>query len=77
MDEMVNELTPEDKKLLEDAKTRANLARLTAEKALAQNQLAEVQMQNLLLQFCLKYKLDMNTDGIDDNGKINRRSVQG
>lgn len=64
-------LSPEDKATLELAKTNRKLAVAVAEKALAENQVAELSFKNLILQLYMKYGLT-EQDGIDEQGNLLR-----
>lgn len=66
-------LEARDLEVFKKIKERAEEAKKTAEKAILQSQNAELQLQNLYYQFVIKYKLEYNKDGIDDDGKILRR----
>jgi hypothetical protein len=64
-------LSAEDKHHLDMSKVKRQLVLAQAEKALAQNEAAEVSFKYLVLQLYCKYGLT-ETDGIDDNGNIFR-----
>lgn len=64
-------LSPEDKATLEMAKLNRKLAVANAEKALAENQVAELTFKNLVLQLYMKYGLT-EADGIDEQGALIR-----
>ncbi len=64
-------LSVEDKHHLEVAKVRRQLVLSQAEKALAQNEAADVSFKYLILQLHVKYHIT-DVDGLDDNGNIFR-----
>lgn len=64
-------LSPEDKAALDMAKLNRKLAVANAEKALAENQVAELTFKNLVLQLYMKYGLS-EVDGIDEQGNLLR-----
>jgi hypothetical protein len=57
---------------LEIAKLNRKVALKEAEKALAQNEAAEVSFKYVVLQLYMKYKLDAATDAINEDGRILR-----
>ncbi len=64
-------LSAEDKHHLDMSKVKRQLVLAQAEKALAQNEAAELAFKYLVLQLYCKYGLT-EADGIDDNGNIFR-----
>lgn len=60
-----------DKMSLELAKSRRQVALAQAEKALAQNETAEIAYKYVVLQLYMKYGLT-EADAIDESGKILR-----
>jgi hypothetical protein len=60
-----------DRLVLESAKNRKQLALAQAEKALAQNESAELAYKYIVLQLYMKYNLT-EADAIDESGKILR-----
>jgi regulator of replication initiation timing len=60
-----------DKLALELAKMNKRLAAVNAEKALAQNETADLHYKYVVLQIYMKYGLTPN-DSIDENGNILR-----
>lgn len=76
MEEKVKEefISEEDRLKLEIAKVKKHNAILNAQKAMAQNETAELAFKYTVLQLYMKYGLGPN-DVIDDNtGKIGRDS---
>lgn len=68
---LITQIQDVDKMALELAKSRRHVALAQAEKALAQNETAEIAYKYVVLQLYMKYGLS-ETDAIDDNGKILR-----
>jgi hypothetical protein len=68
---LITQIQDIDKMALELAKSRRHVALAQAEKALAQNETAEIAYKYVVLQLYMKYGLS-ETDAIDDNGKILR-----
>lgn len=66
---VVEQLTEVDKMTLELAKLKRHLALAQAEKALAQNDTADVSYKYIVLQLYMKYGLT-EADAIDESGKI-------
>lgn len=64
-------LQDSDKMALEMAKMNKKLAISNAEKALAQNEVADLHYKYVVLQIYMKYGLNQN-DSIDENGNIVR-----
>jgi hypothetical protein len=69
--QVITQIQDVDKMALELAKSRRHVALAQAEKALAQNETAEIAYKYVVLQLYMKYGLS-ETDAIDDNGKILR-----
>ena len=69
-------LQPGDKAALDQAKARKALSLANAEKVIAQDQVAELELRNLILQLAMKYNLS-NKDQIAENGDITRFSTDG
>lgn len=74
MNEEQDKVTPEklqdaDRNALELAKMHKQMASLNAEKALAQNQTAEINYKYVVLQLYMKYGLTQD-DSIDEQGNI-------
>jgi hypothetical protein len=65
-------VSKEDRQMLEFAKMRRMLALKEAEKVLSQNECAEAEYKNIMLQLYLKYNLRPETDQMDDKGNITR-----
>jgi len=63
-----------DRLALELAKMNKRLAAVNAEKALAQNETADIHYKYVVLQVYMKYNLTPN-DSIDDDGNILRGVV--
>lgn len=58
---------------LREAKTKALFATTNAEKTYAQAQVAELEVKNIILAICNKYKLDVsNGDNVKEDGTIIR-----
>lgn len=68
-------LLPEDKQVLEKAKLQRQLAVKEAEKALAENNAAELQYKYLILQLYMKYGMTA-LDALDEQGNIHRNYQQ-
>lgn len=68
-----NKLKEQDKHALDLAKTNKKIATLNAEKAVTQNELAELQYKYIVLQIYMKYGLSPK-DGIDEDGNIIKAS---
>lgn len=64
-------LEDNDRHALETVKLKVTLAVTSAEKALAQNDVAKLSYNNLLLQLAMKYSLT-NQDVISEEGEILR-----
>jgi hypothetical protein len=74
--ELVQEtLSDADFSALEIAKLNRKVALKEAEKALAQNEAAELSFKYTVLQFYMKYHLNTNTDAISEDGKIMRNAL--
>lgn len=69
-------LSEQDKHALDLVKMKKALALANAEKALAQNEAAELQYNNLVLQLTFKYSLK-EKDVITEQGEIKRGSREG
>lgn len=69
-------LSDQDKHALDLVKMKRALALANAEKALAQNESAELQYNNLVLQLTLKYSLN-EKDLITEQGEIVRGKKEG
>jgi len=67
----VDQLHEIDRMALELAKSKRHLALAQAEKALAQNDTADISYKYVVLQLYMKYGLT-EADAIDENGKILR-----
>lgn len=65
-----------DRAVFEMTRLKQKLALKEAEKALAQNENAELAFRYLLLQLYVKYKLDTTADAISENGEIQRNVLQ-
>jgi hypothetical protein len=65
------QLSDMDKLQLELAKSRRQTVLAQAEKALAQNESAELSFKNIVLQLYMKYHMDSN-DAISEQGEILR-----
>ena len=63
------QLQEADKLALELAKMNRRLAAVNAEKALAQNETAELHYKYVVLQIYMKYGLS-SSDSIDENGNV-------
>lgn len=75
-DKMVPEmLSQADFSALEIAKLNRKVALKEAEKALAQNESADMSFKYVILQLYMKYKLDVTGDAISDDGKIMRGAL--
>lgn len=68
-------LSDQDKHALDLVKMKKALALANAEKALAQNESAELQYNNLVLQLTFKYSLK-EKDVITEQGEIKRGAAQ-
>lgn len=68
-------LLQQDFSALEIAKLNRKVALKEAEKALAQNESAEMAFKYIILQLYMKYKLDVAADAISDDGKIMRGAL--
>lgn len=66
-------LSEQDKQVLDTAKFRRALAQANAEKAIAQNEVAELQYNNIVLQLTFKYNLK-EKDLITEQGEIKRNA---
>jgi len=69
----VERLSDADKHMLELSKANRKVALAQAEKALAENNLAEQTFKYFVLQLYMKYKLT-EVDAIDDDGSIVRNA---
>lgn len=69
--EQPSKLEETDRMALELSKMNRRLAQAGAEKALAQNETAELHYKYTVLQVYMKYGLS-STDSIDENGNILR-----
>jgi hypothetical protein len=72
---MVDQLQDVDRMALELAKSKRMVALAQAEKALAQNETADVSYKYVVLQLYMKYGLT-EADAIDESGKILRGGAQ-
>ena len=72
---MEERLQEQDRLTLEIAKMNKKMATLAAEKAIAQNETAEMQYKYVVLQLYMRYGLTAQ-DGIDENGNIIRASKE-
>jgi len=72
---MVEQLQDVDRMALELAKSKRMVALAQAEKALAQNETADVSYKYVVLQLYMKYGLT-EVDAIDESGKILRGGAQ-
>jgi hypothetical protein len=68
-------LSEADKSSFELARMKQKLALAAAEKALAQNETAELNFKYLLLQLYVKYGLDTTVDALTEDGKIVRNAL--
>ncbi len=66
-------LPDEDKRALETATLNKKLALSQAEKALAENNVADISYKYLILQLYMKHGLTV-ADGIDEAGNIHRNA---
>jgi len=64
-----NKLSDQDQHTLDLAKANKKMASLNAEKAIAQNETAELHYKYVVLQIYMKYGLSPK-DGIDESGNI-------
>lgn len=64
-------LSPEDALVLKTSKFNKQLAHLAAEKAMAQNESADIRYKYIVLQLFMKYNLT-GEDSIDDDGNITK-----
>jgi hypothetical protein len=71
MQDKVEKLQEQDRMTLELAKMNKKMMTLAAEKAIAQNETADLQYKYVVLQLYVRYGLTAN-DGIDENGNIIR-----
>jgi len=69
--EVVEKLSDSDRMIVEVAKANKRLALAQAEKALAQNETADVSYKYMILQLYMKYGLTAQ-DAIDESGNIIR-----
>lgn len=69
-------LAAQDISALDIARLNRKVALKEAEKALAQNEAAELSFKYIILQLYMKYKLDVIKDGITEDGKIMRGALQ-
>ena len=69
--EVVDRLSDSDRMIVEVAKANKKLALVQAEKALAQNETADVSYKYMVLQLYMKYGLTAQ-DAIDESGNIIR-----
>jgi len=69
---VVEKISEQDKLSITLGKLEKEKVYAQAEKAIAQNDLAEQKFKNLVLMLYLKYKLDM-ADQIQDDGTIVRK----
>jgi hypothetical protein len=69
-------LSAQDTSVLEIAKLNRKVALKEAEKALAQNEAAELSFKYVVLQLYIKYKLDIANDALTEDGKIMRGALQ-
>lgn len=66
-------LTPTEIMQIRDAKTNAVITSTVAEKAYAQAKVAQLEVQNIILGICNKYRLDVSSgDNITEDGTIIR-----
>ena len=72
--EMVERLTEGDKSSLDLAKAKRETALEKAKTALAQNEVAELTYNNVILQLAMKYHLN-DGDKINEDGSIERKAV--
>lgn len=72
---IVDQLQDVDRMALELAKSKRMVALAQAEKALAQNETADVSYKYVVLQLYMKYGLT-EADAIDESGKILRGGAQ-
>lgn len=68
---LVTKLADADRMVIELAKANKKLALANAEKALAQNETADINYKYMVLQLYMKYKLTPQ-DTIDESGNIIR-----
>ena len=72
--EMSTERLGETERLtLEVARMNRKVALANAEKALAQNDSAELSYRYIMLQMYMKYGLSVETDTIDEQGYVHRK----
>lgn len=70
--EAIESISEFDKMNLELAKMNRKVALANAEKALSQNDLADVSYKYVMLQLYMKYGLSTDKDIMDENGIIHR-----
>lgn len=68
----IEKISEEDRLSLELSKSNRKVALANAEKALAQNESAEVAYRYLVLQLFVKYGLNPVTDAMQEDGTIAR-----
>jgi hypothetical protein len=69
-------LSEQDLNTLREAIVNAKLARLTAEKSIAENNAADLSHRYIVLQLFVKYGLALGVDSIDDAGTFVRGTQQ-
>lgn len=68
-------LSDADRSSFEVARMKQKLALSAAEKALSQNETAELNFKYFLLQLYVKYDLDTTADALTEDGKIVRGAL--
>lgn len=68
-------ISEQDKHVLEMAVMQRKLSLANAEKALAENNAAELAHKHIVLQLYMKYGMNVETDSIDEQGVIKRNSI--
>lgn len=69
-------ITDEEKKMIADLAARRQLSFAQAQAAIAKNQTVDLEHKNLVLQLFMKYKLNPETDSIDEKGQLVRGEVK-
>ena len=70
----VEQISPEDKLVLDGIKVKRELALERAKTALAQNEASELAVNNIMLQLAMKYSLKQD-DQVDEKGVIIRKTA--
>lgn len=69
---MTDSISTEELQQIKDLKSKSEIAKLEAEKAIAISEKSVLEFEKLILQIFNKYKLDMVLDSLNLDGKIVR-----